>query len=68
MHFSRARRTQKYENNQPCPVRMSLVELPRDAAADLAEPWWPGVLIALLGLAYWSTTGSRAVPGLVVLA
>jgi hypothetical protein len=27
-----------------------------------------GVLIALLELAYWLSTGSRAVPGLVMLA
>lgn len=43
---------------------MILVELPRDAAADLIEPGGLEVLIALLGLTYWQHTESRAVPGL----
>ncbi len=40
---------------------MILVELPRDAAAELAESWGDGDLIALLGLAYWLNTWSRVV-------
>ena len=40
---------------------MILVKLPRDAATDLAKSWGLGVLIALLGLAYWLNTGARAV-------
>ena len=38
---------------------MILVELPRDAAAELAESWGDGDLIALLGLAYCLNTWSR---------
>ena len=49
-----------------CPARdgrgMNRQELPRDAAADLAEPWWPGGFDchagACLLVEYWVSGGA----------
>jgi hypothetical protein len=35
-----------------------------DAETDMVKPWRAGLLIALMGLAYWLNTGARAVTGL----
>ena len=38
--FPRARNTPRDVGNQPCSVRIILVELLRNVAADRAESWW----------------------------
>jgi len=60
--FPWTRSTPKDGKNQPCPILMILVELPRYAAADLAESWWTrGVDCpagACLLVEYWPAGGA----------